>query len=402
MQHQEKPQAYNGRELKAKFIECLWALREKAADFDKENFDSTNFQVKIAVAVWKLKEVCTTIAQSGFLEGMTQLGKVNDELVSIVRSADNKVKDLVIDAVIDQFPAGEHFLKNCRVSSPEIRLKVLRAAMLQADAPEQLGRSQVSLLPEKNTLSEEFLPAFMTALELCSPPHKAFDAPELIVLFSELKFFMMDQSNERIPLAVEFVAAHMSVFAPVVKHFLHFMASEADQARRKLVTFRLAMDAEFLVGLYESTQSEVIKALAEFTMDDPQGSMAYSHFDRIGVSRSPGWHFQEQERTSLPMKRACLYEYAVMTPGVAVNPSILPPMDLTGAQACVNMLKTVPLIDLDAGIKAHQVFHVLAKECEMDTTGKIKALLASSCLPKELFMNHLNLLGERFGHDMGL
>jgi hypothetical protein len=122
----------------------------------------------------------------------------------------------------------------------------------------------------------------------------------------------------------------------------------------------------------------------------------------MGVSRSPEWHFQEQERTINAIQRACLYEYAVMTPGFEVNPSVMMPMNETVVQTCLISLKTVPVNGSDAVRKRQMVFDVLVNEAKVDQTGKIKRLLAGADLPIELYKPHLNLLGERFGTDMNL
>jgi hypothetical protein len=169
-----------------------------------------------------------------------------------------------------------------------------------------------------------------------------------------------------------------------------------------LVSFRLGLDAQLLLCLYELTQEPVVKDLAEFTMDRPKSSMAYTYFDRMGVSRSTEWHFQEQEQTTDAMQRARLYEYAVTTPGFEVNPSVIEPMTEAAVKECVAALKTVPVDGPAAARKRQMVFDVLVNETKIDQTGKIKRLLAGADLPIELYKPHLNLLGERFGTDMNL
>jgi hypothetical protein len=217
-----------------------------------------------------------------------------------------------------------------------------------------------------------------------------------------LDLYLLDDLEKRLPLAVEFIAGNMRIFTPVVRHFLDFLASEQDENKKRLVSFRLGIDAQFLLGLYEMTQEPVVKALAEFTMDRPKGTMAYTYFDRMGVCRTPEWHFQEQERTTNAKQRACLYEYAVMTSGFEVNPSVIQPMSEAVAEACVDSLTTVPVQSLDAVRKRQMVFDVLVNESKIDETGKIKRLLINANLPIELYKKHLNLLGERFGSDMNL
>jgi hypothetical protein len=383
MSMSDTPMIITGRQLKANYIDCLATLRSKATTFDNQNFDSANYRVEIAAALLRLKESINAIGQSGFVDAITLLGKLTDALSA-------------------QFEVGQDILDSLGSRDPQLRRKLLRSAWSQSDEPEQLARREVSKMLDGHAPVPEILTTFMTGLECCSPPYKDFDAPELVVLFNELYLLLLDDYEKRLPLAIESIAANMRIFTPVVRHLLDFVATAQDDIKRRFVSYRLGLDAQFLVGVYELTQNPVIKALAEFTMDRPKGSMAYTYFERMGVSRSKEWHFQEQEQTTNAIQRACLYEYAVITPGFEVNPSVIEPMNETVVQTCLTSLETVPLNSLDAARKRQVVFDVLVNESKIDATGKIKRLLAVADLPMELYKPHLNLLGERFGSDMNL
>lgn len=399
----DTPQTLTGHQLKADYIDCLATLRTRATTFDNQNFDSANYRVEIEAALLRLKESITAIGQSGFLDAITLLGKLNKELVSVVNSVTfPKAGNLLMDALTSQFEVGQDILDIFGHRDPQMRLKMLRSAWSQADEPEQLASREVRKMFDGHASEQDILATYMTGLECCSPPYKEIDAPELILLFNELYLFLLDDYEKRLPVAIEFIAANMRIFAPVVRHLLDFVETEQDDLKKRLVAYRLGIDAQFLLGLYELSREPVIKAWAEFTMDAPKSSMAYTVFDRMGVSRSPAWHFQEQERTINAIQRACLYEYAVMTPGFEVNPSAIEPMTEPVVKECVEALKTVPVNNSEAVRKRQMVFDVLVNEAKIDQTGKIKRLLAGADLPIELYKPHLNLLGERFGSDMNL
>jgi hypothetical protein len=403
MSMSDTPKVITGRQLKADYIDCLSTLRTKATTFDNHNFDSESYRVEIEAALLRLKASIAAIGQSGFMDAISLLGKFNKELVSVVNSVTfPKAGTLLVEALTSQFEVGQDILDSFGPRDPQLRRKMLRSAWSQSDEPEQLARREVSKMLDGHAPVPEILTTFMTGLECCSPPYKDFDAPELVVLFNELYLLLLDDYEKRLPLAIESIAANMRIFATVVRHLLDFVATVQDDIKRRFVSYRLGLDAQFLVGVYELTQDPVIKALAEFTMDRPKGSMAYTYFDRIGVSRSQEWHFQEQERTTNAIQRACLYEYAVTTPGFEVNPSVIEPMNETVVQTCLTSLETVPLNSLEAPRKRQLVFDVLVNESKIDATGKIKRLLAGADLPIELYKPHLNLLGERFGSDMNL
>jgi hypothetical protein len=153
--------------------------------------------------------------------------------------------------------------------------------------------------------------------------------------------------------------------------------------------------------LYALTQAPVLLKVGEFALREPSGELPYAYLESMGIIRSAEWHHEKQGKAT-NHKRIALYEYALMTPGYELNSAIKPLAEFE-VKAFISLVKREVGEGDDGVRKRQELFDLMANQCVKNDPGqKIRTLLVKSDLPKDLFKNHLSLLGEAFGRDLGL
>lgn len=379
------------------YTNCLEVLKKVVELGNDEDVKLREFRKDLASVLDDLKAATEAIAKAGYLEGFSHLADLQNELVNIgILVEIGPVRDVVISEITRRFAVNEAFNKECRAKGHATRLAVFRDMLAQSHHPEDLARREIQTIPD-----DMFFPALMVGFECSMPPFKAVNPNAMVALLGELKRFIGTKTEERIPLAVEFMAAHINAFGSALNAMITPAPGVSEMGQRFLED-DIALRPEFLAPLYALTQAPVVLKVAEFSVREPSGELPYAYLESMGVIRSAEWHHEKQGQAK-NHKRIALFEYALMTPGYELNPAIKLPLVEFEAKAFISLIKREVGEGADGVRKRQELFDLMANLCAKNDPGqKIRTLLVKSDLPKELFKGHLSLLGETFGRDLGI
>lgn len=375
---------------------CLAALKKVAESGNDEDVKLREFRRDLAPALDDLKAATEAIAKAGYLEGFSLLADLQSELSTIAIQVENdSARDVVISEITRRFAINEAFNKECRAKGHATRLVVFRDMLAQAYQPGDLARKELQTMPD-----DIFFPALLVGFEYLMPPFKEVNPHSMVSLLGELKRYFNEKTEQRLPLAVEFFAAHMNAFGAALKAMIT-PAQGASEMGQRFLEDDIALRPDFLAPLYALTQAPVLLKVGEFALREPSGELPYAYLESMGIIRSAEWHHEKQGKAT-NHKRIALYEYALMTPGYELNSAIKPLAEFE-VKAFISLVKREVGEGDDGVRKRQELFDLMANQCVKNDPGqKIRTLLVKSDLPKDLFKNHLSLLGEAFGRDLGL
>lgn len=376
---------------------CLAAVKKVAESGNDEDLKLRDFRKDVAPALDDLKAATEAIAKAGYLEGFSLLADLQSELATIAILVENEpARDVVISEITRRFAINEAFNKECRAKGHATRLAVFRDMLVQAYQPGDLARKELQTMPE-----DIFFPALLVGLECLMPPFKEVNPNSMVALLGELKRYLNEKTEQRLPLAVEFMAAHINAFATALNAMIT-PAPGASAMGQRFLEDDIALRPEFLAPLYALTQAPVLVKVGEFALRIPSGELPYAYLESMGIIRSAEWHHDMQGQAT-NHKRIALYEYALMTPGYELNPATKSPLAEFEVKAFISLIKREVGEGADGVRKRQELFDLMANLCAKNDPGqKIRTLLVKSDLPKELFKGHLSLLGDTFGRDLGI
>jgi hypothetical protein len=391
-----KQKAFN--QISDHYIACVEAVKKVAETGSDEDVKLREFRKDLAPVLDDLKAATEAIGKAGYLEGFSLLADLQNELVSIgILVESEPARDVLIGEISRRFAISEAFNRQCRAKGHATRLAVFRDMLLQENNPEDIARRELGTMPEA-----VYFPALLVAFECSLPPFKSINPPQFVSLLVELERFLCYNTDSRLPLAVEYLAAHMKGFRSGLEALLSGAEAMESAVRQAVLEEQMALRPHLLAGLYALTQDPVLLRVAEFAVKSPSGELPYAYLESMGVTRSVEWHFEAQAKATND-KRVALYEFALMTPGHELNPDIKLPLQPFEAKEFIGFLKREVGEGADGARKRQALFDVMANVCGEDDPGnQIKNLLLKSDLPKSLFKGHLSLLGETFGRDLGI
>jgi hypothetical protein len=391
-----KQKAFN--QISDHFSACLESVKKVAESGNDEDVKLREFRKDLGPVLDDLKAAAEAIAKAGYMEGYSQLADLQNEMVSIAVLVENEsAKDVLIGEISRRFAISEAFNRQCRAKGHATRLAVFRDMLLQESNPEDLARREIGPMPEPI-----FLPALLVGFECSMPPFKSMEPEKFTSLLVELERFLCTDTETRVQLAVEYLAAHMKTFRSGLEALLEGTAAMKSPASQAVVEDQTALRPHLLAGLYALTQDPVLLRVAELAVKSPSGELPYAYLERMGVTRSAEWHFEVQGKAK-DDKRIALYEFALMTPGYEINPDIKLPLQPFEVKEFITLLKSEAGEGPEGVRKRQELFDLMANLCGKNDPGQqIRSLLVKSDLPKELFKGHLNLLGDSFGRDLGI
>jgi hypothetical protein len=373
------------------------------------DFDSVLYRQAVSKALADLKACTVEMAQSGHHDCFAVLGIHSSELiVSFCLIRRDEGLEIALDEMSKFFPVSSDFLlalqtSPLRVKLPAMPVGLLKQAVLGHEKPlEQLDRYLIQ------ASDEQVLPLFLQGIETMPALANRDDQLAAAKLFYRFQQFLKTRSN--IPEAIDWFGAHQGTLLPMIAELLpvtrtvHEAVTSTARERTLLSTF--SFPPEFLCGIKDCCHHPVISDLAQLALEKPQGYMAYTYLDRLGLAQTPAWHLEAQVAGEWS-KLVKLHEYALVTPGFELDlrtfDGINGSFSTHAARLYVELLAETPALTVDAKRKQAMIFDGLVKHCaDQDFGEKIRGLIVNGNIPKELFKPHLNLLGDRFHKDLGL
>lgn len=373
------------------------------------DFDSALYRQTVSKALADLKACTVEMAQSGHHDCFAVMGNHSAELIAsvcLIRRAEGL--EIALDEMSKFFPVSSDFLLTLqrsplRVELPVMPVGLLKQAVSGHEKPlEQLDRYLVQ------ASDEQVLPLFLQGIETMPALANRDDQLAAAKLFYRFQLLLKTRSN--IPEAIDWFGANQGTLLPLIAELLPVArtVNEAvtSTARERSLLSTFAFPPEFLCGLQDCCNHPVISDLAQLALEKPQGYMAYTYLDSLGLAKTPAWHLEAQAAGEWS-KLVKLHEYAIVTPGFELD---LSDFDAIGgsfsthaARLYVQLLAETPALSDDAKRKQQMIFEALVKHCaDPDFGDKIRGYIINGNIPKELFKPHLKLLGERFHQDLGL
>jgi hypothetical protein len=372
-------------------------------------FDQILYRQAVSKALADLKACTVEMAQSGHHDCFAVLGIHSSELIASVcpiRRAEGL--EIALDEMSKFFPVSSDFLLTLQRSPLRVKLPVMPVGLLNQAVSghenplEQLDRYLIQ------ASDEQVLPLFLKGIETMPTLASRDDQLAAAKLFYRFQTFLKTRSN--IPEAIDWFGANQGRLLPLIAELLPVLrtVNEAvtSTARERSLLSTFSFPPEFLCGLQDCCSHPVLSDLAQLALEKPQGYMAYTYLDSLGLAQTPAWHLEAQVAGEWS-KLVKLHEYAMVTPGFELD---LRQFDDFGgrfstyaARLYVELLAETPAITADAKRKQAMIFDGLVKHCsDPDFGDKIRGYIINGNIPKELFKPHLKLLGDRFHQDLGL
>lgn len=373
------------------------------------DFDSVHYRQAVSKALADLKACTVEMAQSGHHNCFAVLGIHSAELItSVCLIRRDEGLEIALDEMSKYFPVSSDFLLTLqrsplRAKLPAMPVGLLKQAVSGHEKPlEQLDRYLVQ------ASDEQVLPLFLQGIETMPALANRDDQLAAAKLFYRFQLFLKTRSN--IPEAIDWFGANQGTLLPLIAELLpvtrtvHEDVTSTARERSLLSTF--AFPPEFLCGLQDCCNHPVISDLAQLALEKPQGYMAYTYLDSLGLAQTQAWHLEAQVAGEWS-KLVKLHEYAMVTPGFELDlrtfDGIGGSFSTYAARLYVELLAETPALTDDAKRKQAMIFDGLVKHCaDPDFGEKIRGYIINGNIPKELFKPHLKLLGERFQQDLGL
>lgn len=384
-------QIYDGH---AKIILDLLNSADVEVDDD---FDVDDYRDSVQDDLYRLQSSVEELARTLVLEAFALIHETEQELLDVVHKVKHpQLRDILIEEISGKFGVSGTFYEKCRATDPDLKLKLVHQVIVQSHQPAEVARKFVSEADK-----DRFLDSFVELTGVMSQLEVKSDEWELATFFSQLTLYLEDQT--RIEAAVEHIAAHFYVVQPMIHQLITYGDGASDDMKTRIVRSNLAVNCEFLAGLYAATNSPDVKALGTIATLNPSGKTPFSYLETMSLGLTPEWYHTKQGAAEGNYLMA-LIKHALVTPGVELNLTQFGTnLTLWAVKDYLKVIKGAPLDQPDCAAKVKQLLGALAEECQTNLIGReIRLEIMNSNLPRAVLEPHLTLLGDRFTLELGV
>lgn len=338
-----------------------------------------------------LKALGIELATSGHVEALSALGRTQGTFRNIIElDTPMKAKDEIIQAMMAHFTLNDDLYS--RLENGEVSPEALLALHLQLTAQEPYDSDVTTRLTNMHTST--FMDAFIGTFAIRASV--GVDPVEFIKTLQCLTNHI--RSSKEITANIDLIGAHLEQLRPGFEQLLSLPLAYKTQ-----VLLAVSMNAEFWVGLYETTQDPLVKALCILAFRRPVGPRAWANYERMGLAHSPQWHRNAQTQAR-GQSLLSLQEYAIMTEGVDLDTAERPDEQIsTGMfKSYVWMLEQVPLTSPGARKKAQSLVNKLVAHYINNPDDRLLNALVNSTIDPCFFARHYQILGSKFAADLGM
>lgn len=421
-------------------IACTDQVKIAGKAFEQPNFDAVVAGENFAEALHALKAASAQILLSGHMAGFEKITEIPEVLKSLMRNERSpEASEVFWDQLSKAYPIKADWSYRTEVLSDALELRILVQMISQHPEPEKVARMELDRFPP-----HLFMNALTQSLKYMLPPEREFRIETAELLF-RLKNAVIKHGMAKE--AAQHIAKHQELYFPffervlqaslipdtlkaekidpvdaIVKKMLEELGISQDGIKDVFEKSKLgnsiqvsgftrlkkmiALPAELLAELYKITGHPLIQEIGEVAIDHPVGTTPYRFLEQMGVVRSPEWHREMQEKTSIGAAIK-LYEYAIMTPGIELSVQRVknqPLMKSDGVvEGLIALVERTPTADADARGKGQALFDALVFNA---STGKsdpmLKDLLISSKIDYQFFRSHPALKGPKLEEALGL
>lgn len=378
----------------AKIILDLLNASEVQAE---ESFDEDEYRDAVQDELTRLQICIEELARTLSFEAFNVIQATELEILDVVRKIRHPgARDVAIDEITNHFSLSVTYYDQWMATDPAVKLKLAKQVIAQSHEPAEIARKYVS---EVDTT--KFLDSFVALTkELCRPGINA-DEWQLATFFSELRQYLEEQS--RVEGAVEHFAANFHVVAPLIQRLLTYGSSDSGDLKTKIVRTNLALNCEFLAGLYAATKSNLIKELGALATLNPSGPTPFAFLETMNLGLTPVW-YNEMQGKAEDNYLIALIKHALVAPGVPLNLSQLGTnCDAWMVKGYLEGIKNAPVDQPECAGKVKQILAALAEQCQTHAKGaEIRREIMKSDLSRNVLEPHLTLLGDRFTQELGV
>lgn len=374
------------------YAEALTELQEAAGsewvDGSLEAFESL---------LGAIKAQSIELVSSGHLKALEAVSRTRDTLCSIIElDMPKTVKNGIVLAMMAHYTFDEDLYR--RVEYEEVSPKTMLALHLQLSQTDPASGEVTSRLSglHISCFVEGFIETFVLRTGLDIEPVEFIKTIECLKVYIQYSTTLFSD--------IEAIAANLERLRPGLEQAMRLHNHELDPHGYKgRVANAVAMWAEFWVGLYETTQDQLVKEIATVAFMKPSGPMAWKSYERMGLSRSPKWHMNAQCKAhGLTLLGLC--EHAIMTDDIDIITAERPDEQISSAifKRYVNMLERVPVTSKLARNKAQFLIDKLITHCQHNADAHLIDVLVNSSIQPSFFSRHYQILGSRFAADLGM
>lgn len=378
----------------AKIILDLLNAAEVQAE---ESFDEDDYRDAVQDELTRLQICIEELARTLSFEAFAVIQATELEILDVVRKIRHPgARDIAIDEITNHFSLSVTYYDQWMATDPAVKLKLAKQVIAQSHEPAEIARKYVSEV-DKN----KFLDSFMALTKELRQPGINADEWQLATFFSELRQYLEEQS--RVEGAVEHFAAHLHVVGPLIQQLVTYGKSDSSDLKTKIVRNGLAVNCEFLAGLYAATNSNLIKELGAIATVNPSGLTPFAFLETMDLGLTPAWYNEMQGKADDKYLIA-LINHALVAPGVPLNLARLENnCDAWKVKGYLEGIKSAPVDQPECAGKVKQLLGALAEQCQTHTKGaEIRREIMKSDLPRSVLEPHLTLLGDRFTQELGV
>lgn len=384
-------QIYDGHE---KIILDLLNSADVEVDGD---FDVDDYRDTIQDDLYRLQISVEELARTLVLEAFALIHETEQELLDVVHKVKQpQLRDILIEEISDKFGVSGTFYEKCRATDQDLKLKLVQQVIVQSHEPAEVARKYVSEVDK-----DKFLDSFVELTRVMNQLVVKPDEWQLAIFFAQLSIFLEDQS--RIEAAVEHLAAHFYVVQPMIHQLISYGEGGSDDMKTRIVRSNLAVNCQFLAGLYAATNSPDVKELGSIATLSPSGQTPFAFLETMSLGLTPEWYHTKQSAAEGNYLIA-LMKHALATPQVPLNLSQLETnCESWKVKRYMEAIKSAPLDQPECADKVKQLMRALAEQCQTHLKGAdIRREIMNSDLPRVVLEPHLTLLGDRFTQELGV
>lgn len=362
-----------------------------------DDFDLDAYRDDIQDELIRLQSCVEELARTLAFEAFAIIQGTEQELLDVVRKIKNpQLRDVLVNDIADKFGISQAFYENCRATKPHLKLKLVKEVIAQSQEPAEVARKFVSEVDK-----DKFLDSFVELTQALLQPGVKADEWELSNFFSQLSLYLQDQSS--IEGAVEHFAAHLNAVWPLIQKLVSYGEGGADDLKARLVKSSLALDCEFLAGLYAVTHSHQVKALGAIASQNPSGKTPFAYLETMGLGLTPEWYNHKQGAAD-GKYLIVLMTHALVASDVPLNLTQLAAnCEPWQVKEYLKGIKSAPFDQPECADKIKQLLGALAEQCQTHVKGpQIRQEIMKSDLPRIVLEPHLTLLGDRFTQELGV
>lgn len=362
-----------------------------------EDFDVDDYRDSVQDDLYRLQSSVEELARTLVLEAFALIHETEQELLDVVHKIKHpQLRDILIEEISGKFGVSGTFYEKCRATDPDLKLKLVQQVIVQSHQPAEVARKFVSEADK-----DRFLDSFVELTGVMNQLEVKSDEWELATFFSQLTLHLEDHS--RIEAAVEHIAAHFYVVQPMIHQLITYGDGASDDMKTRIVRSNLAVNCEFLAGLYAATNSPDVKALGSIATLNPSGKTPFAFLETMSLGLTPEWYHTKQGAAEGNYLIA-LMKHALATPGVALNLAQLEtncePWKVKGY---LEGITSAPVDQPECAAKVKELLGALAEQCQTHVKGaEIRREIMKSDLPRSVLEPHLTLLGDRFTQELGV